>query len=290
MKLLVTGRNGQLARSLAQRAADWPDLDLRFAARPEIDLLQPGSLAAAIRRDRPDAIVNAAAYTAVDQAEDEPDLARRLNVEAAGEAAIAAAEVGASFVQISTDYVFDGNGSRPYGEHDPVRPLGVYGRTKLGGEERVRAAGGRFAILRTSWLYSPFGRNFVRTMMNAAKARPLLTVVDDQFGTPTSALELADAILALIDRGQVTGGTYHVAGTGTTSWCGLAREVMAACRSLGLPAAEVRGIRTEDWPTRAERPRYSALDSGRFAEEVGFVMPPWQASVAQVVRQIAGAT
>jgi dTDP-4-dehydrorhamnose reductase len=265
-------------------------LDLRFAARPEIDLLQPGSLAAAIRRDRPDAIVNAAAYTAVDQAEDEPDLARRLNVEAAGEAAIAAAEVGASFVQISTDYVFDGNGSRPYGEHDPVRPLGVYGRTKLGGEERVRAAGGRFAILRTSWLYSPFGRNFVRTMMNAAKARPLLTVVDDQFGTPTSALELADAILALIDRGQVTGGTYHVAGTGTTSWCGLAREVMAACRSLGLPAAEVRGIRTEDWPTRAERPRYSALDSGRFAEEVGFVMPPWQASVAQVVRQIAGAT
>ena len=294
MKLLVTGRAGQLARSLAQRAAGRAELELRFAARPEVDLTQSGSIAAAIRSERPAVVINAAAYTAVDDAEEQPELAQRINADAAGEAAGAAAEVDAAIVHISTDYVFGGGrNGRPYREGDPVQPLGVYGRSKLAGEELVRAANPRHAILRTAWLYSPFSRNFVRSMIAAARARPVLTVVDDQHGSPTSASDLADAVLTLMERWrggpEPTGGaTYHVAGSGVTSWCGLAEAVMAECRQLGLPAAEVRPIRTDEWPTRAERPRYSALDRGKFAAEIGFTMPDWRASVGSVVRQLAG--
>jgi dTDP-4-dehydrorhamnose reductase len=293
MKWLVTGRAGQLARSLAQRAAGRADLELQFAARPEVDLTRPGSIAAAIRRRRPDIVINAAAYTAVDDAEEQPELAHRINADAAGEAAEAAADVGAAVIQISTDYVFGGSRKdKRYREDDPVQPLGVYGRSKLAGEELVGAANPRHAILRTAWLYSPFGRNFVKSMIAAARARPVLTVVDDQHGSPTSAIDLADAVLRLVDgwRGRVKpagGVTYHVAGSGVTSWCGLAEAVMAECRRLGLPAAEVRPIRTEEWPTRAERPRFSALDSGKFAAEIGFTMPDWRTSVGSVVRQLA---
>lgn len=292
MKLLVTGRQGQLARSLSEAGSRRTDLRLCFAARPEVDLTQPGSVAAAIRRERPDVVVNAAAYTAVDQAEDEPDLAWRINADAAGEAASAAAEVRAAIVQLSTDYVFDGTAAEPYREDDTVRPLGVYGRTKLAGEEQVRAANPRHHILRTSWIYSPFGRNFVKSMVTAARTRPVLTVVDDQHGSPTSALDLADAIVALVERRSAAdsaaeGRTLHVAGLGVTSWYALASAVMEECRRLSLPAAAIKPIRTEDWPTRAVRPRYSALDSGRFAEEIGFVMPPWRESLPAVVRRLA---
>ncbi len=294
MRLLVTGSAGQLALSLAHRAGGRDDLEVRFAARPAVDLTQPGSVAAAILSERPGVVINAAAYTAVDDAENQPGLAHRLNAEAAGEAAGAAAEVDAVIVQISTDYVFGGGrNDRPYREDDPVQPLGIYGRSKLAGEELVRAANPRHAILRTAWLYSPFGRNFVKSMIAAAQARPVLTVVDDQHGSPTSALDLADAVLTLVDawRGGAEpagGATYHVASSGVTSWCGLAEAVMAECRQFGLPAAEVRPIRSEDWPTRAERPRYSALDSSKFAAETGFRMPDWRASVGSVVRQLAG--
>jgi dTDP-4-dehydrorhamnose reductase len=294
VRLLMTGRAGQLAQSLAHRAAGRADLELRFAARPQVDLAQPGSIAAAIRRERPDIVINAAAYTAVDEAEDHPEVAHRINADAAGEAAGAAAEVDAGIIQISTDYVFGGGGNdRPYRENDPMQPLGVYGRSKLAGEELVRAANPRHAILRTAWLYSPFGWNFVKSMVAAARARPVLTVVDDQHGSPTSALDLADAVLALVERWRggterAGGVTYHVAGSGVTSWCGLAEAVIGEGRQLGLPAAEVRPIRTEEWPTRAERPRYSALDSGKFAAEIGFSMPGWRTSVGLVVRQLAG--
>lgn len=292
MKLLVTGRHGQLAESLARQVP--PEVELLFVARPEVDLAVPGSLAAAIRAQRPDVVVNAAAYTLVDQAEDEPELAQRINADAAGEAAAAAQEVGAAIVQISTDYVFDGTADRPYWENDPVRPLGIYGRTKLAGEEQVRAANPRHAILRTAWVYSPFGRNFVKSMLAAAETRPVLTVVNDQRGSPTSALDLADAIYALLAHSKrrgwpSLGATYHVAGTGVTSWCGLATCVMAEARALGLPAAEVQPIRTQDWPTRASRPTFSALDSSRFTAEIGFTMPRWEESVRDTVRQIAEA-
>lgn len=295
MKVLVTGRRGQVARSLAEWAQGHPGIDLFFAGRPEIDLEQPGSLARVIGAHRPDVVVNAAAYTAVDQAEDEPELAQRINADAAGEAAGAAREAGAAIIQISTDYVFDGTAREPYRETDSVRPIGVYGRTKLLGEEQVRAANPRHVVLRTAWVYSPFGRNFVKSIIDMAQTRDRLTVVDDQQGSPTSALDLANAILMLIEHwreGKKTGlgQTYHVAGSGVASWCGLASAVMAECRQLGFPAVEVEPIRTENWPTRAARPAFSALDSGKFAAEVGFTMPPWQQSVRETVRRLAEVT
>lgn len=290
MKILVTGREGQLARSLAQRLAGH---ELVFAARPEVDLARAGSVASAIRETRPDWVVNAAAYTAVDQAETDEESAFRINAEAAGEAAAAAHEVGAPIIQVSTDYVFDGTAARPYREGDPTAPRSAYGRSKLAGEEAVRAAGPRHLILRTAWVYSPFGRNFVKTMLAAATRRDELTVVGDQRGNPTSALDLADAIRSAIasDDGALDGrwGTYHVAGTGEASWFEFATRVMEEASARGLPAARVRPIRTAEWPTPAPRPANSTLDTDRFALSFGFRMPPWQASLADTVAQLARA-
>lgn len=292
MRLLVTGREGQLARSLAERAAGRNGVELVAIGRPELDLERPETIAAVVARIAPDAIINCAAYTAVDQAEDEPELAHRVNAEAPGHLAAAAARAGARFVQISTDYVYDGGGDRPYAEDAPTGPLGVYGRTKLAGEDAARAACPDTVVVRTSWVYSPFGRNFVRTMMTLAETRDALTVVGDQFGNPSSALDLADGLLALADRWAQAprlglGATYHLAGTGSTSWAGLAEEVMAQCRALGRPSAAVTPIAWTDWPTRAERPRNSRLDTGAFARDVGYAAPPWRDSTADVVRRLA---
>jgi dTDP-4-dehydrorhamnose reductase len=292
MRVLVTGRDGQLALSLAERASAFPDLALQTLGRPGLDLERPETIAEAIRDAAPDVVVNAAAYTAVDQAEDEPERAFRINSAAAGELAEAARRVGARIVQVSTDYVFDGTADGAYDETAPTHPLGVYGASKLEGERRVADANPEHLILRTAWVYSPFGRNFVRTMLNAAKSRDELNVVDDQNGNPTSALDIADGILAILSRwrsepGQGLGATYHLAGTGTTSWFGLARHVFAQAALLGLPTAQVRPIRTEDWPTRATRPRNSRLDCARLESDFGFRAPMWQESVAETVRRLA---
>lgn len=292
MRVLVTGREGQLARSLAERAEAFPDLALATVGRPELDLERPESIASAIAAASPDVVVNAAAYTAVDQAEDEPERAFRINAAAAGEVAAAARRAGARIIQVSTDYVFDGSAEGAYAETAPTRPLGIYGRSKLEGEREVAAANPDHLILRTAWVYSPFGRNFVRTMLNAAQTRDRLNVVDDQHGNPTSALDIADGIFAVLrlwagapalGLGQV----YHLAGSGTTSWCGLARQVFAEAAALGLPTAEVSPIRTEDWPTRAMRPRNSRLDCAKLESDFGFRAPPWQKSVAETVRRLA---
>lgn len=293
MKILVTGGDGQLARCIIERGKG-TGLDIVALRRTEADLAVPGSLAAAIRSVAPDVVINAAAFTAVDLAEDEPDLALRINADAAGEAAAAAGDLGAAIVQLSTDYVFDGRAQVPYREDAATGPLGVYGRSKLAGEGQVRAANPRHVIVRTAWLYSPFGRNFVRTMIEAARTRDWLNVVDDQVGSPTSALDLADGLLAMVGRwrgGEQAGigTTYHLAGSGVTSWCGLAEEVMTCCRALGLPSAAVRPIKTVDWPTKAARPASSVLDSGKFARDFGFVMPDWRHSVADVVRRLGRA-
>ena len=292
VRVLVIGREGQVARSLAEVGGGFAELDLTFAARPELDLQQDGSARAAILAHRPDVVINAAAYTAVDQAEQDVDRAFRINAEAVGEIGAAAREIGARVVHLSTDYVFSGSAAGPLREDDAVAPVSVYGRTKLEGEERLRAECPSHAILRTSWVISPFGRNFVRTMMNAARDREVLTVVDDQRGCPTSALDLAGGILTLVERWRAgervgLGETYHLAGTGETSWCGLAAEVMKHCRELGLPSAEVKPIRTADWPTPATRPMNSVLDSGKFARELGFVMPHWRESVRTIVERLA---
>ena len=292
MKILLTGVEGQLARSLVERSAIRQGIDLVAIGRPQLDLAVPGSAAAAIESVRPQIVITAAAYTAVDNAEDEPDLAFRVNGEAAGEVAAAAASVDATIVQVSTDYVFDGRRDRPYNESEPTSPLGVYGRSKLAGEEQVRAANPRHAIVRTAWVYSPFGSNFVKTMMSAARTRDVLTVVDDQVGSPTSALDLAEGLLSMAsewihdpDRGL--GAVYNLAGSGSTSWCGFASFIMAECRTHSLPSAEVRPIATSDWPTKTARPANSVLDSSKFTRVFGFRMPDWQQSVSAVVERLA---
>ena len=287
MRVLVIGTEGQLARSLVERARLHPEIELIACGRPELDLEIRGSAAAAIAHAAPDVVINAAAYTTVDQAEDEPERAFRINAEAAGEVAAAAAQAGAAVIQLSTDYVFDGRGEGAYREEEPVSPLGVYGRSKVAGEERVRAANPRHAIVRTAWVYSPFGRNFVRSIVAAAGVRDKLAVVDDQRGSPSSGLDLADGLLAMVKAGGGWGETYHLAGRGVASWCEFAREIMAQCAASGLPRVPVEPIRTEDWPTRAERPRNSVLDSGKFERAFGFAMPDWRASTRLVVERLA---
>ena len=292
MRVLVTGREGQVVRSLAERARGRAGVEILAIGRPELDLESPATVREAVVAARPDVVVNAAAYTAVYQAVDEPERAFRINGEAAGELAAAAREAGAGFIQISTDYVFDGSAEGAYAETSALRPLGVYGRSKLLGEERVREAHPDATIVRTSWVYSPYGRNFVRTMLALAETRDELNVVADQIGCPSSALDLAKGILALVEARAAAGSsgsgeTYHLAGTGTASWAELASVIFEEAAARGLPAAAVRPIPTAEWPTRAERPRNSVLDSSKFERDFGYRAPPWRASVAEVVERLA---
>jgi dTDP-4-dehydrorhamnose reductase len=292
MKVLVTGTNGQLARSLVERASSRRHLELVALGRPSLDLAKKGSAASAIEGTRPDIVINAAAYTAVDQAEDEPQLALRINAEAAGELAAAAASIGAPIIQVSTDYVFDGRSKEPYREDSPTHPLGVYGATKLAGEDRVRAANPRHAIIRTAWVYSPFSKNFVRTIIEAARARDVLTVVDDQVGSPTSALDLAEGLIRIVETWKESpqlglGETFHLAGSGVASWFGVAEFIMSECHKHRLDTAKVLPIGTADWPTKALRPINSVLDSRKFEGAFGFAMPAWRESMSAVVDRLA---
>jgi dTDP-4-dehydrorhamnose reductase len=287
MKVLVTGRDGQLARSLAERAAGYPDLSLHFVARSECDLAVPGSAAAAIRAAGPDVVVSAAAYTAVDKAEEEPDLAHRINAGAAGEIARAAAAVSAPLIHVSTDYVFGGFGTAPMREDEPIAPLGVYGQTKAEGEAAVRARQGDHLILRTAWVYSPFGANFVKTMLRLAADRDEIAVVADQVGSPTNALDLANVILALAAR-RVTGDrsgwgeTYHAAGSGQANWAEFAAEIMR----LSGAATCIRPITTAEFPTSAKRPVWSVLDGSKLQQAFGLALPDWKDSLGPVVKRL----
>lgn len=289
-RVLVVGRQGQLAVSLAERAAR-QGIPLLFAARPELDLTDPDSIHRAVSQSGASVIVNAAAYTAVDQAESEPDVADRINGLAPGILADAAAQAGARLIHVSTDYVFAGDSATAYREEDPVGPTSAYGRSKLAGEKVVQERLSDFVILRTAWVYSPFGKNFVKTMLSLAETRPELRVVGDQIGNPTSALDLADGILHLIstwrdnpDRGL--GATYHLAGTGAASWADFAREIFAQSRARGGPAAEVTAISSTEWPVKAPRPLNSQLDSSLFARTFGYSQPPWQESLSEVIGRL----
>jgi len=287
MRILVTGRHGQLAQSLAERGGD----DIILLGRPDLDLAIPGSPRSAILAARPDLVVNAAAFTAVDLAETEEAQAQRINAAAAGEVAMAAREIGVPVIHISTDYVFDGQASAPYAETAATNPINAYGRTKLAGEEAVRAANPDHLILRTSWLVSPFGKNFVRTMVDLGQQRDTLSVVADQHDNPTSALDLADAILVVARRwatGDRTGlgRTYHLAGTGIASWFDLALAVQDELARHGASSARVIPITTADWPTPAARPAYSVLDSSAFARDFGHIMPDWRTSLGTIVARL----
>lgn len=290
VRIVVTGRDGQVAQSLAERGAS-SDHDLVFLARPELDLADPAAAEQAIAAARPDLVVSAAAYTAVDKAESEPALAMTINGDAPGAIARAAARSGAAVLHLSTDYVFDGALDRPYREDDPVGPTGSYGASKLAGERAVAAAGAPYLILRTAWVYSPFGANFVKTMLRLAGDRDEVGVVADQHGCPTSALDIADALLALADRwaaGDRTGwnATYHLAGTGETHWAGFAEAIFAASTARGGPSARVRGIATADYPTPARRPANSRLDTGRLAAAFDLRLPDWRDSLPPVVARL----
>ena len=290
MKILVTGREGQVARSLAERGSAH---ELVFAARPDFDLADAGSIARTIENARPDLVISAAAYTAVDQAEDEPELAMAINGEAPGHIGRAAASVGAPVVHLSTDYVFDGSGEHAWREEDPTGPIGVYGRTKLAGEQALAASGAAHAILRTAWVYSPFGNNFVKTMLRLAESRDALNVVKDQYGNPTSALDIADALLAVAGRwqdapGHGTNAVYHFAGTGSTNWADFARAIFDSSRKRGGPTCEVTGIPSSDYPTKAQRPANSRLDSAKFADTFGHAAPRWQESLDATVARLVG--
>ncbi len=289
MRIAVVGRTGQLARSLASAETAH---ELVFLGREAIDLTDPAGAEAAIAAAAPDLVVNAAAYTAVDRAESEPDLARAVN--AAGVAALArgAARANAGLVHISTDYVFNGARTGEWAPDDPTGPLGVYGATKLEGERAARAANPRTAIVRTSWVHSPYGANFVKTMLRLAD-RERLTVVSDQIGKPTSALDLADAILAIAPRldapeGAPVWGAHHYAGAGAVSWADFAREIFAQAVALGMiaRAPDVAPIPTADYPTPAARPANSALDCSGFERIFNLAMIPWRDGLARVLMRL----
>lgn len=287
MKLLVIGKTGQVAHSLLERAARFPNLTVIAAGRPEIDLENPGEAAALIGGEEPDIVINAAAYTAVDKAEEEPDRAFRINSEAPGQIAEASGRSGATLIHLSTDYVFDGESAEPYLETAPANPQNVYGLSKLAGEHAIRSALDRHLIIRTSWVYSPFGRNFVMSMMALADERKSIRVVDDQRGCPTAAGELADVLLRLCAAPIQTFGTLHLAGDGSTSWFGLARHIMVERERLGLHVAGIEAITTAEYPTPAKRPANSVLDCSAFEAAFGFRLPPWQQSLRPVVERLA---
>jgi len=290
MKILVTGREGQVVTSLLERSRDLDGMQVVAVGRPDLDLSRPETVRASILAARPDIVVSAAAYTAVDKAEDEPDLAAAVNAVGAGAVAAAAAEAGIPVIHLSTDYVFAGDKDGPYLEEDVTGPTGAYGRSKLDGEAAVAAANPRHVILRTAWVYSPFGGNFVKTMLRLAADRDVLTVVADQHGNPTSALDIADAILAIApavqaDDGRLS-GIYHLAGTGETHWAGLAQHVLDVSRDNGGPWAQVREITSAEFPTKARRPFNSRLSTDRLDRTFGWRAPHWRDSSRHVVERL----
>ncbi|MGH8687199.1 MAG: dTDP-4-dehydrorhamnose reductase [Burkholderiales bacterium] len=279
MRLLLTGATGQVGWELRQTLA--PMGEVRVFDRYGLDLADAPPLAAAVRALQPDIIVNAAAYTAVDKAESERDLAFAVNATAPRVLAEEANRIGAMLVHYSTDYVFAGDKASPYIESDPPRPISVYGESKLAGEQAIQASGCRHLILRTSWVYGPRGKNFFLTMRRLAKDRPELRVVDDQVGAPTSSLAIARATPQLLAKGAH--GLYHMTAGGETSWCGFARAIL---KGAGL-ATPVVAIRTEDYPTPARRPRSSRLDCSKLRNDTGLALESWEVQLTEVTSALA---
>jgi dTDP-4-dehydrorhamnose reductase len=298
MKMLLLGKNGQVGWELQRSLAPLGEIvacDVDSPPALRVDFTQPESLAGLVRAVRPDVVVNAAAHTAVDKAESEPELAHALNATAPGVLAREAAALGAVLVHYSTDYVFDGTGSTPRDESSPTGPLSVYGRTKLEGEQLVSGSGCRCLILRTSWVYSARGGNFARTMLRLAAERDELKVIDDQIGAPTGAELLADVTahaLRAVHADPALVGLYHCAASGETSWHGYARFVIEWARARGhalkVAPAAVRTVSTRDYPTAAARPLNSRLDTQRLQQSFGLVLPPWQQGVERMLSEVLG--
>lgn len=283
MRVLVFGQTGQVATELARQAA--PDMAMTCMGRDRADLSDPAACAAVIAASDADVVINAAAYTAVDRAESAEDLATTINGTAPGAMAAACKAAGIPFLHVSTDYVFDGSGTRPWQPDDATGPLGAYGRSKLAGEQAVRAAGGAHAITRTSWVFSAHGANFVKTMLRLGAERDKLTIVADQIGGPTAAADIAAALLTMaraFHAGQGTTGTYHFSGAPDVSWADFAREIFV---QAGLACA-VEDIPTSAYPTPARRPGNSRMDCTGLTRDFGIKRPDWRASLASVMSDL----
>ncbi|KAF1704375.1 dTDP-4-dehydrorhamnose reductase [Pseudoxanthomonas suwonensis] len=299
-RLLLVGGNGQLGRELRRSLAPLGEVvattrDGRLHDGGQAiaaDLDSPGRLAEVVREVAPDAVINAAAYTAVDRAESEAEAAFRINGEAPGVLAQACATAGIPLVHYSTDYVFDGQGSRPYREDDPTAPLGVYGASKLAGEQAIRAAGGRYLVFRTAWVYAAHSHNFLRTMLHLGAERDELRVVVDQLGTPTPAALIAEVTAVALRRAlddAAVGGTWHLVAAGHTSWHGFAEAIFAEAVAAGLlpRAPRVHPITTAEFPTPARRPAYSCLDTAALERDFAVDLPQWRQALRRVVGSLA---
>ena len=283
MRVLVFGQTGQVATELARQAT--ADIAMTCLGRDRADLSDPAACAAAVAASDADVVINAAAYTAVDKAESEEELATAINGAAPGAMAAACAARGIPFLHVSTDYVFDGSGTQPWQPDDATGPLGAYGRSKLAGEQAVRAAGGAHAIMRTSWVFSAHGANFVKTMLRLGAEREKLTIVADQIGGPTAAGDIAAALLGMaraFHAGQGTTGTYHFSGVPDVSWADFAREIFA---QAGLTCT-VEDIPTSAYPTPARRPGNSRMDCTGLTRDFGIKRPDWRASLASVMSDL----
>ena len=290
MKILITGANGQLGRELLRLSRTFA-LDVQALNRQQLDITDESSIKRVFKRLSPSMVINAAAYTQVDRAENESDIAFAANTNGPAYLARYCADNHLPLIHISTDYVFDGTKGRPYREDDPMSPLGVYGQSKAQGEAAVRSILSNHIIVRTSWLYSVYGHNFVKAILKLATEKSNLRVVDDQWGSPTSATDLAETLLTIsrkINANEtLEWGTYHFCGKGITTWHGLAVKIieLAAPHTL-LKTRRVTAISTAEWPTPVKRPPYSVLDCARLKSQFGIVPEPWQKSLKQTIERI----
>ncbi|RON45112.1 dTDP-4-dehydrorhamnose reductase [Pseudomonas frederiksbergensis] len=287
MRILISGQHGQVSRELQRRLGGLGELIV--LGRDQLDLAQPEQIHRHVQKVRPDLIINAAAHTAVDQAESEPGLAFAINATAPGILAREARELDIPLIHYSTDYVFDGGKAAPYNEDDAPNPLGVYGKSKLAGEQAITEVQGQHLILRTSWVYSTHGRNFLLTMQRLLQEKPELRIVADQIGAPTWAGTIASSTLALIERWQAgqagAWGTYHLTAQGETSWFGFAQAIGDALRAQGKPCANLLPIPSSDYPTPAARPLNSRLDCTRLQREWGVSQPDWQTALRECLAE-----
>jgi dTDP-4-dehydrorhamnose reductase len=280
MRILITGKTGQVGMELARLYHSHAGVVL--TGRDECDLSNEQSIRDTVQQVKPAVIINAGAYTAVDQAEKEPGQCFAINAQAPRILAQEAARLGALLIHYSTDYVFDGEKAQPYLETDPIHPLNVYGESKAAGEAAIAEVTTRYLVLRTSWVYGAHGKNFLRTMLRLGAERPELRVVDDQRGAPTSAAAIATATARLVDQPQSgASGIYHMTAAGSTSWCGFARAIFEASALTTRP--RVQPISTADYPTPARRPANSVLSNDKFAQAFGFRLPTWQQQLNDVL-------
>ena len=287
MKVLINGRNGQVSHELQRRLGGVGELIV--LGRDQLDLAQPDQIRRQVQNVRPDLIINAAAHTAVDLAESEPQAAFAINAVAPGILAEEALALDIPLIHYSTDYVFDGLKADPYNEDDTPNPLGVYGKSKLAGEQAIKDVQGKHLILRTSWVYSTHGRNFLLTMQRLLQEKPELRVVADQIGAPTWAGTIANSTLALIERWRANEvanwGTYHLSAQGETSWFGFAQAIGEALRQQGKPCATLLPIPSSDYPTPAARPLNSRLDCSRLQRDWGVSQPDWQTALRECLTE-----